>query len=84
MQPFDDTRSYVDVSYVLIGGSVANEDSIKMVVVELCPSFASLPNTHTRSEYPELFKVRLSAKPTLEWCHIHYSMNLSVVQACSM
>ncbi len=80
MQPFDDTRSHINVLYVLIGGSVANEDSIKMVVVKLCLLFVSLPNTHTRTKYPESFKIRPSAKLTLEWCHLCYSMNSSVVQ----
>jgi hypothetical protein len=63
---FDHNGDNVDVSNIVIRGGVANEYTVKVVVVQFGSAFARLFNADAQSEYPKVFEVRTSIEPRLE------------------
>ena len=76
----DNTGHNVNVTDVVVGGRVSDEDSVKVMLVQLSSAFARLFDADTQAEYPEMFEVWLLLEPAFKGSHLCSTMNSPVVE----
>ncbi len=77
---FDNYRCCINVSDVLVCGSIPNEDASVVVVVQFSVTLTRCLDTHTRPKHLKVGNVRLSIVPCFVWCHFCGRVDESIVE----
>ncbi len=80
VRTLDNTRHNVNVTDVVVGYRVSNEDSIKVMLVQLSSAFARLFDADRQAKYLEMFEVWLLLQPPFKGSCPCSTMNSPVVE----
>jgi len=77
---FDQARVEIEVKDVLIGGGIAEEDSAKVVAIQLTATVACAFNADSGPKQFEVGEVRFEAIISLKWCFPSFGVDEPIVE----
>ena len=81
---FSDTTVQIEITNILVSGSIAKKNAPKIMLVKFSTTVASAFHTYTRTKNLEPSEIRLNPIPAFERSALEFRVNAAIMKIHSM